>query len=104
MSFDPNGAMQAMPSQVVLHQRSHRLELRWPDGQGVILSHARLRSACQCAWCEGPRRRGTGPAAHDPDVTVQAVTPVGEVGLQLHFSDGHDKGIYPWSYLQSLAA
>jgi DUF971 family protein len=92
----------APPSEVLVHQRSRRLELRWPDGAGVTLGHARLRSACKCAWCEGRRRRSGQDARCEEGITVQQVTPVGEVGLQLHFSDGHDKGIYPWSYLLSL--
>jgi DUF971 family protein len=28
---------------------------------------------------------------------------VGSVGLQLFFSDGHERGIYPWPYLYALA-
>jgi DUF971 family protein len=94
----------ALPNQVVIHQLSRRLELRWADGSGISLGHARLRSACKCAWCEGHRRRAPNEATTcDPDVQLTTVTPVGDVGLQLHFSDGHDRGIYPWAYLQSLA-
>jgi DUF971 family protein len=94
-----------MPERILLHRASRRLELRWADGHGISLGHARLRSACKCAWCEGPRRRHPDhTTACDPDVQLTTVTPIGEVGLQLHFSDGHDRGIYPWAYLQSLAA
>lgn len=93
-----------LPNQVVIHRLSRRLELRWADGQGISLSHARLRCACKCAWCEGPRRRASEELdVKDPDVQLTMVTPIGDVGLQMHFSDGHDRGIYPWSYLQSLA-
>lgn len=90
----------AAPSVVRLHQRSRRLELSWPNGQGVSLGHAQLRQACRCAWCQRTRAQGGHPVS--PDVTLHGVTPVGDVGLQLHFSDGHDRGIYPWDYLRSL--
>lgn len=93
------------PTEVLIHQRSRRLELRWPSGYGVSLGHARLRQACKCAWCEGPRRRQGEAAVQVPEaeVTITSITPIGDVGLQLHFSDGHDRGIYPWSYLHTLA-
>lgn len=103
MSFEASADGDSLPSQVLIHQLSRRLELRWPSGYGFSLGHARLRSACKCAWCEGSRRRAPDVRRGDPDVSLQSVTPVGDVGLQLHFSDGHDRGIYPWAYLQSLA-
>ena len=37
------------------------------------------------------------------DVRIIAVEPVG-YGVQLVFSDGHARGIYPWAYLAELAA
>lgn len=110
MSSDPRSTPHDQPTEVLIHQRSRRLELRWPSGYGVSLGHARLRQACKCAWCEGPRRRsgeGTNSpptnATAEAEVTITRVTPIGDVGLQLHFSDGHDRGIYPWSYLHTLA-
>lgn len=104
MSSDHTALYATLPERVVIHQASRRLELRWPDGHAISLGHARLRGACKCAWCEGPRRRQPDqPSACDPDVRLEAITPIGEVGLQLHFSDGHDRGIYPWAYLHSLA-
>lgn len=104
MSYDVSIVpMSALPTQVVIHQLSRRLELRWPSGYGFSLGHARLRCACKCAWCEGHRRRTQQDIACDGDVMLQNATPVGDQGLQLHFSDGHDRGIYPWSYLRALA-
>lgn len=106
MSSDLHIDPTVLPTEVLIHQRSRRLELRWPNGYGFSLGHSRLRQACKCAWCEGHRRRqGQDPQRQDgaPEVMVTGVTPVGELGLQLHFSDGHDRGIYPWSYLHALA-
>ena len=34
---------------------------------------------------------------------VSAVEPIGNYALRLSFSDGHDRGIYPWPYLLELA-
>ena len=37
-----------------------------------------------------------------PGLHVAAVEPIGNYALRLSFSDGHDRGIYPWSYLREL--
>ena len=89
------------PVNVVLHQGSGRLELLWSDGECSRLSGQRLRQACRCAGCEKLRR-----AQHDipaaADTAVTNLQPVGDVGLQLFFNDGHDRGIFPWAYLHEL--
>jgi len=33
-------------------------------------------------------------------VQLSGVEPVGQYAVQLLFSDGHDRGIYPWSLLR----
>lgn len=37
------------------------------------------------------------------DICVQAINAQG-YGVQLIFSDGHDRGIYPWDYLCGLTS
>jgi len=68
----------------------------------ATLSGARLRAACRCAECAALARRGT-PVVADDDVAVVDLAPVGAYAAQLRFSDGHERGIYPWVYLGALA-
>ena len=90
------------PREVVLHERSGALTLAWDDGLSRRFSGSELRAACRCAGCEQQRRHGGGmPAAHD--AAVRELLPVGEHAVQLRFSDGHERGIYPWVYLRELA-
>lgn len=71
------------------------------DGQPSLhLRHHDLRQACLCAFCRAERLRGREVQA-DADIRVIAVRPMG-YGVQLVFSDGHDRGIYPWSLLAEL--
>ena len=35
-------------------------------------------------------------------VTISAIEPVGHYAVQLVFDDGHDSGLYSWSYLREL--
>ena len=88
--------------EVVLHQGTARLEIGWSDGLRAQLGVARLRAACKCAGCEHQRRQGRPPQPAE-GIALAALYPIGDVGLQLAFSDGHDRGIYPWPYLRELA-
>lgn len=75
------------------------LVLQWDDGEQVI-SHARLRGACPCSQCRAGRLGGRIDLVSDR-VRVERVEGQG-YGVQLVFSDGHERGIYPWAYLKEL--
>lgn len=85
-----------VPTALELAPAAGSLRIRWPDGRCQSLDHARLRTACRCAAC---RSRPTKVPA--TDVRIVALEDMG-YGIQIVFSDGHDRGIYPWSYLQAL--
>jgi DUF971 family protein len=36
------------------------------------------------------------------DVNIRAIVPIGNYAVQLQFDDGHDSGLYSWSYLHEL--
>ncbi len=80
---------------------TRNVQLRTPNGATLRLNPQLLRAACLCAGCRAKRLRGEVRLV-EADVTVTAVVPMG-YGVQLLFSDGHDRGIYPWSYLHELA-
>ncbi|BAU74950.1 DUF971 domain-containing protein [Metapseudomonas furukawaii] len=84
-----------------LRSAADQLRLEWPDGQVTELSHIRLRAACPCSQCRAARLQGRIDTAPS-EVRLRAINPQG-YGVQLVFSDGHDRGIYPWSYLRGLA-
>jgi DUF971 family protein len=72
----------------------------WPNNDVQIIGHQHLRGACPCAKCRAARIQGRITLV-DADVKLIAMNPMG-YGLQMVFSDGHDRGIYPWSYLYEL--
>ncbi len=77
------------------------LELGYADGATLTIGYAALRAGCRCSGCTAARRAGGAPHA-DPGVTLEWIAPVGVYGVQLTFSDGHDRGIYPWQLLWEL--
>jgi len=77
-----------------------QLRLSWPDGREQWLDHAELRRQCPCSQCRAFRLRGMALMV---DARVQLIELNAQgYGLQLVFSDGHDRGIYPWAYLAQL--
>ena len=76
-----------------------RLLLEWAD-ERIELEGSLLRNKCRCSECRALFLKGTRTALEN--ISVTAATPLG-YGLQLHFSDGHNRGVFPWSYLMQIA-
>jgi DUF971 family protein len=93
--------MTAVPETVENHPARGVLALRWPDGRMAALTHARLRAACPCSGCRAQRRAGIEVEVDDA-VRLAAIEPVGAYALNLAFSDGHRRGIYPYEMLATL--
>jgi prepilin-type processing-associated H-X9-DG protein len=72
-------------------------------GLGRRLDAERLRAACRCAGCTVARRLG-GPAPAAAGIRISTALPVGGYGLNIGFSDGHARGLFPFSYLDELVA
>ena len=81
-------------------QGTGQLRLDWPDGREQRLGHAELRRQCPCSQCRAFRLQGLTVQV-DPRVRVVGVNAQG-YGVQLVFSDGHERGIFPWTYLAGL--
>jgi DUF971 family protein len=81
-------------------QAHQQVVVKWADNELQILSHQRLRGACPCAKCRAARIQGRIVLV-DADVKIVAMNSMG-YGIQMVFSDGHDRGIYPWVYLREM--
>ena len=70
-------------------------------GSWVTLTAEKLRLSCKCAHCTRARFYERFPDGF-PGITIVEVADLG-YGLNITFSDGHNRGIYPKSYLATLA-
>ncbi|MFM1880040.1 MAG: hypothetical protein RLZZ344_274 [Pseudomonadota bacterium] len=91
-----------VPRSIVLHQQSGVLELVYEDGKTYRLSGEFLR-----VYSPSAEVVGHGPGQEvlqvgKRGVTITRLSPVGQYAVQPHFSDGHDTGLYSWSYLYWL--
>ena len=92
-----------VPRSIVVHQQSAVVELAYEDGSSFRLPFEFLR-----VYSPSAEVVGHGPGQEvlqvgKRDVTIQNLAPVGQYAVQPHFSDGHDTGLYSWSYLYWLA-
>lgn len=71
------------------------------DGRALGLSAEKLRHACKCAHCTRARIDERFPERF-PGIAIVEVADLG-YGLNIAFSDGHNRGIYPKSFLLDLA-
>ena len=70
-------------------------------GLRMTLTAEKLRLSCKCAHCTRARFDERFPDRF-PGIAIVEVADLG-YGLNISFSDGHNRGIYPKSYLVSLA-
>ncbi|MEY4563948.1 MAG: hypothetical protein RLZZ618_3225 [Pseudomonadota bacterium] len=92
--------MSDMTPPTAIHLAKRTVTLRWDDEE-LNLSAAVLRQSCRCTDCRRLSAEELAEITPD-DLAVTDATPIGNYGLQLHFSDGHERGIYPWSHLRDL--
>lgn len=90
------------PTEIILHQQSRSLEIAFDDGARYKLPFEFLR-----VFSPSAEVRGHGPGQEvlqtgKRNVLITAVDPVGTYAIKLTFDDGHDSGLYSWSYLHEL--
>lgn len=91
------------PVQITVSADRTVIGVTWTDGYESEYSADLLRRASRSS--DSVRAQIDGNPSDDRIVTrVTAVNPVGHYAVNIVFSDGHDRGIYPWSYLRDLDA
>jgi prepilin-type processing-associated H-X9-DG protein len=91
----------AAPTHITVGDNLDHIELTIPPGEAVRLSAERLRRACRCAHCIRARIDGLFTQTFD-GIAITDVAPVGDYAINIAFSDGHARGIYPWNLLLEL--
>ena len=91
----------AAPTCIALSENLDFLDLTTAEGSAIRLPAARLRSACKCAHCIRARIDGVFPNGFE-NIAIVQISPIGDYAVNLAFSDGHARGIYPWAYLFAL--
>ena len=93
---------QPWPTEIRLRKNRTALLVRFDDGKDYDLSAELLRVLSPSAEVQGhsPEQRQTVPGK--ANVAITAIDPVGNYAVRLTFSDGHNTGLFSWTYLRHL--
>lgn len=94
-----------MPYPQVLRNDTNngRLEIVWNDDTTRQFGAALLRRQCPCADCKSLRQKTGNELVIQTPVSIATIQLVGMYAVNIIFSDGHERGIFPWSYLKDLS-
>ncbi len=90
------------PTELKVSKDRRRLSVTFDDGAAYSLPAEMLRVLSPSAEVKGhgPGQEVTVPGKRN--VAITAVHPTGNYAVRIAFDDGHDSGIFTWSYLREL--
>jgi DUF971 family protein len=90
------------PTELRLKQAERVLEITFDDGAHFRLpaEYLRIESPSAEVQGHGPGQKQVVPGK--TKVGILRIEPVGHYAVRLIFDDGHDTGIYSWTYLHQL--
>jgi DUF971 family protein len=90
------------PAELKLNAAKDTLTVSFENGERFALAAEYLRVESPSAEVQGhgPEERKTVPGKRE--VKIARLEPVGNYAVRIIFDDGHDTGLYSWSYLYEL--
>ena len=90
------------PTELRVSKDRRLLTVSFPADERFELPAEMLRVLSPSAEVQGhsPEQRVTVPAKRN--VAIARMEPVGNYAVRIVFNDGHDTGIFTWSYLHEL--
>jgi len=86
------------------------LQIKWDDGEIRRYAVSHLRANCPCATCREKKSAPPPSANLLPVITtaeaqplrITKMEPMGRYAYAIHFSDGHDSGLFTLEELREL--
>ena len=90
------------PTDIRLRTKSKLLDVSFDDGSvfSYTFEYLRVHSPSAEVVGHGPGQETLQTGKED--VVITRIDPVGHYAVRLVFDDGHDTGLYSWSYLHQL--
>jgi DUF971 family protein len=98
-----NARKPMVPMEIRLDREKTCLSVTWENGVTDRYPAPLLRERARDAASARVALDGWAVPAQ-AGLTITRVEPIGNYALRIAFSDGHDRGIFPWSYLGEIAA
>lgn len=94
--------MMNAPQKIQLHKKSAELELQYSDASFILKAEfLRVHSPSAEVQGHGPDQKVL--PLNKQDVQIVGIEAQGNYSIKLIFDDGHDSGLFTWSYLRELA-
>jgi DUF971 family protein len=90
------------PTEITLRKSSKMLVVAFEDGAEFNFSFEYLRVHSPSAEVVGHGPGQETLQTGKENVAITAIDPVGHYAVRLVFDDGHDTGLYSWTYLHEL--
>ncbi len=90
------------PRELRLAKDKASLAVEFDSGERFVLSAEYLRVESPSAEVQGHNPAQKQIVAGKKGVKIEAVEPVGNYAVRIRFDDGHDTGLYSWTYLYEL--
>ncbi|MBL8893110.1 MAG: DUF971 domain-containing protein [Rhizobiales bacterium] len=90
------------PEELRLADKGGRLALRFDNGESHSLSAELLRVESPSAEVKGHAPDQAVTVAGKRHVKIMRLLPVGNYAVRIVFDDGHDTGLFTWTYLLKL--
>lgn len=101
MTDVPESGATPWPTDIRIKRAERLLEIDFDDGSSFALPAELLRVESPSAEVQG-HGEGKMIVAGKRQVAITGVDPVGNYAIRIFFDDGHDTGLYTWSYLHGL--
>ena len=101
MTDAPESGTTPWPTDIRIKRAERLLEIDFDDGSRFALPAELLRVESPSAEVQG-HGEGKMIVAGKRQVAITGADPVGNYAIRIFFDDGHDTGLYTWSYLHGL--
>lgn len=93
-----------IPTEIARLEKERAVQITWDDGHAGVYPNDYLRAKCSCASCvdEWTRQPLISQGSIPTDIKIEDLSLVGRYAIRIHWSDGHETGIYPFDYLREL--
>jgi DUF971 family protein len=95
-------ATKPWPIELRLKREERVLEIDFDTGESFRLPAEYLRVESPSAEVQGHGAGHRMWIGGKRNVSITKIEEVGRYAVRLHFSDGHDSGLFSWSYLHEL--
>lgn len=90
------------PAELRVNAAKDILTIRFDNGENYPLASEYLRVESPSAEVQGHSAQERRFVPGKREVKITTLEPVGHYAVRIIFDDGHDSGLYTWSYLREL--